>query len=250
VQQRRGHARVTDPAPDRPGAATDAVAAPRSALGQALTGLSGTSRGVVAVLVALALLVGVAVGATLVARPDAATPTDRSVDAGFARDMQAHHAQAVELSVLVRDRSDDETLRAIALDILTIQQQQIGQMAAWLRLWGLPAASPDGPMAWMTDASGHPHPTTPAAGLSAMPGWVQPADLARLGAADGTDAERLFLALMIEHHAGGVDMARYAVAHARHPEVVRFAQGVVDSQTREQVVLEDLLDARGGPLPD
>ncbi len=237
---------MTQAGPD----AAAAAPAPRSALGQAFAGLTGTGRAVVAVLVLLALLVGTAVGATLVARPDAATPSDRSVDAGFARDMQAHHAQAVELAVLVRDRSDDETLRAIALDILTIQQQQIGQMAAWLRLWGLPAASPEGPMAWMAEDAGHAH--TPGTGgrLSAMPGWVQTADMAALRDADGTDAERLFLSLMIDHHVGGVDMARYAAEHARHPEVTRLAQGIVDSQTREQVVLQDLLDARGGPLTD
>lgn len=227
--------------------AVDDPGSDRSALASALGTLSGAGRAVVAVLLLLALLVGVAAGALLVARPDAATPTDTSVEAGFARDMQAHHAQAVELSVLVRDRSDDPTLRAIALDILTIQQQQIGQMAAWLRLWGLPAASPTGPMAWMTDGD-HTH-GTPGAGLSAMPGWVQPADLAALDRADRVDAERLFLELMIDHHAGGVEMARYAVQHARHAEVVRFAQAVVDSQTREQTVLQDLLDARGGPLP-
>ncbi|SFK33889.1 DUF305 domain-containing protein [Cellulomonas sp. KH9] len=222
----------------------------RSALGQAFVGLSGTGRAVVALLVLLALVVGTAVGATLVARPDAATPSDGSVEAGFARDMQAHHAQAVELAVLVRDRSDDETLRAIALDILTIQQQQIGQMAAWLRLWGLPAASPDGPMAWMGGETGHAHAADAdgAGGLSTMPGWVQAADMAALRDADGTAAERLFLSLMIDHHVGGVEMARYAAEHARHPEVTRLAQGIVDSQSREQVVLQDLLDARGGPL--
>ncbi|GIG38376.1 DUF305 domain-containing protein [Cellulomonas phragmiteti] len=235
---------MSDPAAGLPAAPAGA----RSALGQAVSSLTGTARVVVAVLVALALLVGAAAGATLVARPDAARPSDTSVDAGFARDMQAHHAQAVELAVLVRDRSDDETLRAIALDILTIQQQQIGQMAAWLRLWGLPAASPAGPMAWMT-GPGHGHGSTPGTGsLESMPGWVPADAMAELRAADGVTAERLFLTLMIEHHAGGVEMARYAVEHGRHPEVLRLAQGVVDSQTREQVVLQDLLDARGGPL--
>lgn len=242
MQQRRGRTGVTTDAPEVTGR-TD-----RSALGRTFAGLSGTGRVAVAALTTLALLVGVVVGALVVARPDAATPGDASVDAGFARDMQAHHAQAVELSVLLRDRSQDPRLRAIALDILTIQQQQIGQMAAWLRLWGLPAASPAGPMAWMTDGA-HTHGEQGAAtGYSAMPGWVQADDLAALQDADGVDAERLFLELMIDHHAGGVEMARYAVEHARHAEVVRFAQGVVDSQTREQKVLQDLLDERGGPL--
>lgn len=222
-----------------------AAPAPRSALHEALGALTGTARVVVGVLVALALLLGLALGATLVARPGTASPADDSVEAGFARDMQAHHAQAVELSVLLRDRSDDETLRAIALDILTIQQQQIGQMAAWLRLWGLPASSGTGSMAWMGDGT-HGHGATGGA-LSDMPGWVQADDLAALRDAEGVDAERVFLELMIAHHAGGVEMARYAVEHAHHPEVVRLAQGIVDSQTRETVVLQDLLDARGGP---
>ncbi|UZN04763.1 DUF305 domain-containing protein [Cellulomonas sp. S1-8] len=233
---------------DEPATPPVTSSAPRSAFSEAFAGITGTARAVVAVLVLLAALVGLAVGATLVARPDAATPTDDSVDAGFARDMQAHHAQAVELSILVRDRSDDDTLRAIALDVLTIQQQQIGQMAAWLRLWGLPAAAPDGPMAWMADDADHGHASGGA--LADMPGWVSTQDMNRLRAADGVEAERLFLTLMIDHHAGGVQMARHAVDHAHHPEVVRFAQGVVDSQTREQVVLQDLLDARGGALPD
>ena len=238
MQQRRGRPGVTS--------TTDAQAAPRSALAGALGGLTGTARAVLGLVVVLALLVGLVVGATLVARPGAATPADTSVEAGFARDMQAHHAQAVEMSVVLRERAQDETLRSIALDVLTIQQQQIGQMAAWLRLWGLPAASPNGSMAWMAGEHGH----GTGGALSDMPGWVAAEDLARLRDADGVDAERIYLELMIAHHAGAVDMARYAVEHAHHPEVVRFAQGVVDSQTRETVVLQDLLEARGGPLPD
>ena len=240
MQQRRGLAGVTQ--------TTEAPAA-RSALAGALGGLTGTARAVVGLLVLLALLVGLAVGATLVARPDTAVPTDTSVEAGFARDMQAHHAQAVDMSVVLRERAEDQTLRSIALDVLTIQQQQIGQMAAWLRLWGLPAASPDGSMAWMAGGHGHSGGGS-SGGLSQMPGWVSAEDLARLRDADGVEAERIYLELMIAHHAGAVDMARYAVENARHPEVVRFAQGVVDSQTRETVVLQDLLDERGGPLPD
>ena len=65
-------------------------------------------------------------------------PSDFGADAGFSRDMQAHHAQAVEMALLVRERSDDEELRTVAYDILTSQQQQAGQMYGWLVQWGLP----------------------------------------------------------------------------------------------------------------
>ncbi|MHC5908965.1 DUF305 domain-containing protein, partial [Streptomyces sp. S6] len=37
-----------------------------------------------------------------------------AVDAGFARDMAVHHQQAVEMSYIVRDRTDDEEVRRLA----------------------------------------------------------------------------------------------------------------------------------------
>ena len=69
-------------------------------------------------------------------------PDAGSADAGFARDMQVHHNQAVEMSMIVRDNTEDETLRSIAYDIALTQQQQAGQMYAWLEEWGLPQSDP------------------------------------------------------------------------------------------------------------
>ncbi len=171
-------------------------------------------------------------------------PAEGSADVGFARDMQAHHAQAVEMAVLVRERSDDPELRQVALDIELTQQQQQGQMYGWLQVWGLPQASSAPPMAW---ASGHGHEASggrtqdPAAPGAAMPGMATPEQLTELAAADGTQAERLFLELMIAHHDGGVAMARSALELAGEPAVRRLAQAVVDSQTAEIAVLEALL---------
>jgi uncharacterized protein (DUF305 family) len=163
--------------------------------------------------------------------------------------MQAHHAQAVDLAVLVRDRSTDEEVRTVALDILLTQQNQIGQMAGWLSTWGLPAAASEPPMAWMTGTDhGHGAAAAEGEGYAAMPGWVSRADLARLTTATGTEADRLFLQLMIPHHQGGVEMAEYAVEHAQRPQVVALARNIVTSQERELTALQDMLDARGGPV--
>jgi len=205
----------------------------------------------VLVAVAVAALVLGALGGALLARQPALTAApEGSVDAGFARDMQAHHAQAVDLAVLVRDRSTDEEVRTVALDILLTQQNQIGQMAGWLSTWGLPAAASAAPMAWTTGSEhGHGAGATAAAGYAAMPGWVSREDLARLTAATGAEADRLFLQLMIPHHQGGVEMAEYAVEHAQRPQVVALARNIVTSQERELTALQDMLDARGGPVP-
>ncbi|NNM44473.1 DUF305 domain-containing protein [Knoellia sp. DB2414S] len=100
-----------------------------------------------------ALLVAGLVGWLLAGRD---VPSGGSAEAGFARDMQAHHAQAVEMAFIIRDKTDDPTLRAVAYDIATSQQQQIGQMYGWLVQWGLPQTGSQQPMAWMTghDLSG------------------------------------------------------------------------------------------------
>ena len=55
-----------------------------------------------------------------------------SADAGFARDMTDHHAQAVEMALIAYQRTEDEAVRLLAYDIATSQQAQIGMMAGWL----------------------------------------------------------------------------------------------------------------------
>lgn len=189
-----------------------------------------------------ALLVGVVLGRALDRRGDDA-PGEDSVDVGFARDMGAHHAQAVEIAELLRDRSDDEDLRRIAADIALTQQAQIGQMRGWLDIWGRPPTSVAPPMAWM----GHEHPA--GAGAPAMPGMASDDEIAALTAARGADAERLFLELMIRHHRGGVEMASYAADNADERVVRQLAGGMVEAQTAEIAQLEQILADRFGEPP-
>jgi predicted cobalt transporter CbtA len=55
-------------------------------------------------------------------------PIEDSPEVTFARDMAVHHAQAMEMALVLRDRSTDAELRQFALDIMLTQQAQIGQM--------------------------------------------------------------------------------------------------------------------------
>lgn len=148
---------------------TGADAADRSAteVGDAdrNSGPARASRGrlVLAGVVAAVVLVVAAFSAGFLAAPRPAMPSDTSVEAGFARDMQTHHNQAVEMSLIVRDRTSDPDIRSLAYDIATSQSQQSGQMYAWLNLWGLPQASSQPDMTWMLQptldgsGSGHDH---------------------------------------------------------------------------------------------
>ncbi len=165
-----------------------------------------------------------------------ATPTADSADAGFARDMAVHHQQAVEMSFIVRDRTDDEAVRRLAYDIINTQANQRGMLLGMLDAWELPKVSRKPPMAWM----GH----TVDDGAR-MPGMATDAELDELRSAEGEAAEVLYLQLMREHHRAGVGMARAAVERAEDDRVVRLAKGMARSQRSEVKLMADMLAERG-----
>jgi uncharacterized protein (DUF305 family) len=168
-------------------------------------------------------------------------------EAGFARDMSAHHAQAVEMSFIVRDRTSDPAVRLLAYDIINTQSAQIGMMTAWLDRWGLPKTDPDGPMRWMSGHAGHgmavPSPATGAT----MPGMATDAQLADLRKASGEDAEVLFLRLMIAHHRGGVGMARAVLERTGDDQVRHLARTMVTGQLSEIAQMNAMLRERSAP---
>jgi uncharacterized protein (DUF305 family) len=195
-----------------------------------------------ACLVSAALLVGARLGDE--ASAHAATPDDASVDAGFARDMQRHHAQAVEMSLLVLNGSGDPEIRTLASDILLTQQQQVGQMYAWLDTWGLSQTTSADPMQWMAEHADHSGGTDHPMPASEMPGMASDRQLEALAAARPGEVDRRFLQLMIPHHAGALDMAQYAADHAATAHVRHLAEAIVAAQTNELTVLRDLLAER------
>lgn len=189
--------------------------------------------------VAVAAAVGMVTGSRVAPAP---APAPSSVDGGFARDMSMHHAQAVEMAVLVRDRTEDRSVRKLALDIVLGQQQQIGQMYALLSTWGLSAREPGPPMGWMV--AGMSVSPSAAADGAPMPGMATNAQIDMLASASGRRAETVFLRLMIRHHRGGVDMARYAAAEAQTSQIRGLAESIVASQSAEMGVMRSMLEAR------
>ncbi|MFD6422067.1 DUF305 domain-containing protein [Streptomyces sp. NPDC060198] len=244
------------------------------------TGRGARPRWVAAGVLVLAALVGGGTAAVVTARSDGreaghgpaqgygqgsgpgeGLPAVDSADAGFAQDMAVHHEQAVEMSFVVRDGTHDQDVRRLAYDIAHTQSNQRGMLLGWLDLWGLPKIATTGaPMAWMgaekgadhtgamagmdhTDGMGH-GPDRSGAGAT-MTGMATAAELKRLGAARGRDAEVLFLQLMTDHHKGGIAMARACAERCAVPAERRLAQGMADAQRSELDLMADLLAERG-----
>jgi len=169
-------------------------------------------------------------------------PKASSVDAGFARDMSIHHQQAITMAIYERANTTNPDLKLLAYDIEDSQAFQKGEMQGWLEIWGLSLQSTIPQMSWMgiTLAPGE-----------LMHGLATPAQLDRFEALRGTEMDKLFLQLMIRHHQGGVQMATYAMEHAKETYVRNLAAAMVSEQSGEIVQMEQLLRQLGGkPLPN
>ncbi len=156
-------------------------------------------------------------------------PAEGSPEVNFSRDMAAHHAQAVEMALIARDRSSDEELRRFALDIMLTQQAQIGQMQGWLMAWS--------------------RPLTGAQPTMQMPGMATQQQINQLQTLPVAEMEASFLQLMIRHHQGGIMMAEDTLRRTKRSEVTQLANAIVNSQQSEIDYMQDLLKRRGAARP-
>ncbi|WP_314507730.1 DUF305 domain-containing protein [uncultured Microbacterium sp.] len=179
------------------------------------------------------------------------TPSTSSAEAGFARDMQVHHAQAIAMAMEIYRKTDDEQLRALSYDIATGQSGQRGEMFEWLVSWGLPQSG--GPlMGWMASGeSGHEHggdeagPAQTEDEARAAMGMASDAELDALAQATGESADCLFLQLMIRHHEGSVPMAEAVLDLGSEPRVLQVAETIRVGQTAEIAAMQSMQERLG-----
>lgn len=183
------------------------------------------------IVAALALTVGVAVGLLV---PVLSRPGDDSAEAGFLRDMSAHHAQAVDMGMIAYAKASTPDVRSLGLDIGLTQHGQVNMMQTWLRSWGLNPNGDEPPMSWMSDGG-----DSQQGGL--MPGMATQQQMEQLRQADGKQVDIVFLTLMRQHHLGGIHMAQEIIEISDNKDVTWIAQTMVETQQSEMNVISDLL---------
>ena len=187
------------------------------------------------------LLLGLVAGLLLGRGMTAGAPaTPNSVDLGFARDMTAHHAQAVEMSEIVHRRSTDPAVNYLAFDVMSTQQGQIAIITGWLDLWREPQSSAEPAMRWTGYVQEGP-----------MPGMATDEDVQSLDALPVPQMTEQYLRLMMRHHRGAIPTAEYAADNAGISDVAKLAGNMVAGQNSEVRFMQDLLVQRGWqPEPD
>lgn len=172
-----------------------------------------------------------------------AHPSDTSAEAGFARDMQVHHTQAVLMAMEIYRKTSDDELRTLSYDIATAQAGQRGEMFGWLVEWGLPQASSQPLMTWMEKSGEHSHGDTAALTeqqlLDEM-GMATDAQLDQLRTLEGRPADCLFLDLMIRHHQGAIPMAEAIIELGDDARVKEVAGAIVTGQSSELDAMRDI----------
>ncbi|HUF73817.1 MAG TPA: DUF305 domain-containing protein [Gammaproteobacteria bacterium] len=143
-------------------------------------------------------------------------------DVRFMQDMVPHHHQALEMATLVEDRTNRQELVDVAGRIDASQQDEIEFMQEWLSVRGETVPDPTAHDAMQTSHR--------------MAGMASPEQMAALAAAEGTAFDRLFLELMITHHAGAVTMVEELhdqPGAAYDPILFEFTNDVSNDQTAE-----------------
>lgn len=142
-------------------------------------------------------------------------------DVRFMQGMIGHHAQALEMTALLKTRTDSDDMRKLAYRIELSQADEIKMMQEWLTRRGQTLPDP------------HAH---HAHGATLMPGMLTQDEMARLAAAKGAGFDQLFLEYMIKHHAGALVMVEELFSQpgaGQEPEMSAFASDVDADQRME-----------------
>ena len=113
-----------------------------------------------------------------------------AADVKFMQGMIGHHAQAVEMVALIKERTATPVMNHLGLRIQVSQDDEMKMMRTWLADRG--AAIPG------------PHAHHEPGGF--MPGMLTAEEMTQLANAKGVEFDRLFLMGMIKHHGGAITM--------------------------------------------
>jgi uncharacterized protein (DUF305 family) len=141
-------------------------------------------------------------------------------DVMFLQMMIPHHQQAIDISNLAMENSQDSELLKLAQIISRDQAAEITQMKAWLVDAG---ASED---------MGH--------SMDGMGGMLNSAELEALAAAKGVEFDRLWLKGMTEHHDGAIHMTQM-IEDAQNPEIKAFGSKVIADQSAQIAQMKEML---------
>ena len=182
--------------------------------------------------VATAALLAGCGGASVSDVADQATDTASSVadfnaaDVMFAQMMIPHHEQAIEMADIALDPTmgASDVVRDLATRIKGAQDPEIATMQGLLTSWKMSLT--------MDPNMDHG---------DMMSGMLSAQDIADLSALRGTEFDRSWMAGMIAHHEGAIEMATDVVRGGKNAAVKTLANAITAAQDAEIIEMKKLL---------
>jgi LPXTG-motif cell wall-anchored protein len=123
-----------------------------------------------------------------------------------------HHQDAIEMARMVQNDAPHKEVRDVATTIINAQQSEIEELSTWLNDWYGQQPNPDPRMK------------------------MSPSMMDMLKQADPTMREKLFLAMMREHHQSAIEIGQLVLQKATHQELKDQAQKMITDQAKEQAM--------------
>lgn len=136
--------------------------------------------------------------------------------------MIPHHESAIAMAQIELGRGTRPEARRIAQGIIAAQRREIAQMQRWYRQWFGEEVTPSG--------------TGPHASV----------DVSELESTD--DPDRVFLRMMIPHHASAITMADQVLMGQPRKEIVTLANEIIAAQAKEIGQMQALRERSYPPL--
>lgn len=137
----------------------------------------------------------------------------------FAQMMIPHHKQAVSLSETAMNKSQNPAILRLSRQIKSAQSSEISQMTYWLK-------ATNSSMTMDHDMK--------------MSGMLSIKELASLKSLTGKEFDRTFLALMIKHHQGALEMLDL-ISDSKNAEAKALSKAIDSAQRKEITSMKQLL---------
>ena len=166
------------------------------------------------------------VSSLLVIAACGSSSTTEDADVMFAQMMIPHHEQAIELADLALNPAAgaSDAVRDLATQIKSAQDPEIAFMKTWL-----------------SDRGQLMNPDSSVDHSSMMNGMLTLEDLDALRLLTGADFDQAWIAAMIAHHEGAIDMAETVRRDGADDEIAKLAAAIVAGQSAEITTLQALL---------
>ena len=158
-----------------------------------------------------------------------ATGPHNATDVAFATGMIPHHRQAVEMAQMAVEKATNTEVKKLAAGIQAAQDPEIVQLSGWLTGWGEPV--PDASMSGMDMDD------------MDMSGMMSEQEMTRLEESTGTEFDRMWLTMMVEHHEGAVAMSKIELRDGQNADAEALAQDIIAGQGKEIATMTRLLRA-------